>query len=78
VLSQDTDDDFISLTDIAKYKNPEFPADVVKNCFRIWFTLDFLGTWEQLCNPNKGGNMRDHATSAQLLDNNSVIRYEKP
>jgi len=52
VLSQGTDDDFISLTDIAKYKNPEFPADVVKNWLRTRFTLDFLGTWEQLYNPN--------------------------
>ena len=31
VLSQGTDDDYISLTDIAKYKNMEFPADVIKN-----------------------------------------------
>ena len=30
VLSQGTDDDYISLTDIAKYKNVEFPADVIK------------------------------------------------
>ena len=25
------DDDFISLTDIAKHKNPDAPADIVKN-----------------------------------------------
>ncbi len=30
ILRQD-DNDFISLTDMAKSKNPEFPADVVKN-----------------------------------------------
>ena len=52
VLSQGTDNDFISLTDIAKYKNSEFPADVIKNWIRTRFTLDFLGTWEQLYNPN--------------------------
>ena len=52
VLSQGTDDDFISLTDIAKYKNPEFPADVIKNWLRTRFTIDYLGAWEQLYNPN--------------------------
>ena len=31
VLSYAHSDDYISLTDIAKHKNPEFPADVVKN-----------------------------------------------
>jgi hypothetical protein len=52
VLSQVSDDDYISLTDIARYKNPEFPADVVKNWLRTRFTLDYIGTWEQLYNPN--------------------------
>jgi len=52
VLSQGTDDDYISLTDIAKYKNPEFPADVIKNWLRTRFTIDYLGAWEQLYNPN--------------------------
>ena len=52
VLSQGTPDDFISLTDIAKYKNPESPADVIKNWLRTRFTIDYLGAWEQLYNPN--------------------------
>jgi len=52
VLSQGTDDDFICLTDIAKFKNPEFPAEVIRNWLRTRFTLDYIGTWEQLYNPN--------------------------
>ena len=52
VLSKGTDDDYISLTDIAKYKNPESPADVIKNWMRTRFTIDYLGTWEQLYNQN--------------------------
>ena len=52
VLSKGTDDDYISLTDIAKYKNPEFPADVIKNWLRTRFTIDYLGAWEQLYNPD--------------------------
>lgn len=46
------EDDYISLTDIAKHRNPEFPADVVKNWMRLRSTLEFLGLWEELNNPN--------------------------
>ena len=52
MLSKGTDDDYINLTDIAKYINPEFPADVIKNWLRTRFTIDYLGAWEQLYNPN--------------------------
>ena len=44
--------DYISLTDIAKKKNSEFPADVIKNWLRVRNTIDFLGVWEQLNNPD--------------------------
>ena len=43
-------DDYISLTDIAKRSNPDFPADVVKNWLRNRSTVDFLGLWEQINN----------------------------
>ena len=52
VISNIEQDDYISLTDIAKYKNPEFPADVIKNWLRIRSTIEFLGLWEQLNNPS--------------------------
>ena len=42
--------DFISLTDIAKYKNSDTPADIVKNWLRSRSTIDFLGLWEKLNN----------------------------
>ncbi len=42
--------DFISLTDIARHKNPTFPADVIKNWMRTRGTIDFLGLWEKLHN----------------------------
>ncbi len=51
VLSKGNEDDYISLTDIARYKNSEFPADVVKNWMRTRSTIEFLGLWEQLNNP---------------------------
>ena len=52
VLTSVEDEDYISLTDIAKYKNSEFPADVIKNWLRVKNTIEFLGIWEQLHNPN--------------------------
>lgn len=46
------DNDYLSLTDIAKYKNSEAPADVVKNWLRLRNTIEYLGIWEQLHNPS--------------------------
>jgi hypothetical protein len=48
-------EDYISLTDIARNKNPTEPKDVVKNWMRSRTTIEFLGLWEQLNNPNFKG-----------------------
>ena len=55
ILSAPSQDDYISLTDIARHKNPHEPKDVVKNWLRIRNTIDFLGLWETLYNPNFKG-----------------------
>jgi len=55
VLSKGFDDDFISLTDIARYKNPHEPKDVVANWMRLRNTIEYLGVWEQLNNPDFKG-----------------------
>lgn len=47
--------DYISITDIAKRKNPVEPKDVVKNWMRSKNTLEYLGLWEFLNNPNFKG-----------------------
>lgn len=44
--------EYISLTDIAKYKNSEAPADIVKNWLRSKNTIELLGLWEKLHNPD--------------------------
>ena len=44
--------DFISLTDLAKYQNSSDPSFTVKNWLRIVSTIDYVGLWEQLHNPN--------------------------
>src|SRR5690554_7011046 len=55
VLYEDNKKDYISLTDIARYKNPFEPKDVVKNWMRSRTTIEFLGLWEQLNNPDFKG-----------------------
>jgi len=47
--------DYICITDIARYKNPVEPKDVVKNWLRNRSTIEFLGLWEKLNNPNFKG-----------------------
>ena len=54
IISQGNQDDYISLTDIARYKSDE-PKDVIKNWMRSKSTIEFLGLWEQLNNPNFKG-----------------------
>jgi hypothetical protein len=51
-LSAMNNKDYISLTDIARYKNPEHPADVIKNWTRSRETIEFLGLWEKINNPD--------------------------
>ncbi len=48
-------EDYISLTDIARNKNFEEPKDVVKNWMRSRTTIEFIGLWEQLNNPDFKG-----------------------
>ena len=50
IISKDMED-YISLTDIAKYRNIDAPADIVKNWLRTRSTIEFLGLWERLNNP---------------------------
>lgn len=45
-------DDYFSLTDIAKYKNPDDPRFVIQNWMRRIDTIQYIGLWEQLNNPN--------------------------
>ena len=42
--------EFISLTDIAKYRNVEEPFSVINNWVRSRSTIEFVGLWEQLNN----------------------------
>ncbi len=52
LLYQKSDEDFISLTDIAKYRNKENPTEVISLWLRTFSTIEYLGLWETLHNPN--------------------------
>lgn len=44
--------DYISLTDLARYKNPNNPGDVVIKWMSNKSSFDFYALWEELFNPN--------------------------
>jgi len=44
--------DYICITDIARQKNPADPNGVISNWMRNRNTIEFLGIWETLFNPN--------------------------
>lgn len=50
IYTSDFQNEYISLTDIAKYKS-DAPDDVIKNWMRNRDTIVFLGLWEAMNNP---------------------------
>ncbi len=50
-ISNRGEKDYISLTDIAKYRNTVEPFSVINNWMRGKSTIDFIGLWETLNNP---------------------------
>ncbi len=70
------ENDYISLTDIARYKNAEEPKDVVKNWTRNYSTIEFLGTWEKINNPNFKGVEFD-AFKSKAGENSFVLSPQK-
>ena len=50
IYTTDFENEFISLTDIAKYKSDD-PNATICNWMRNRETLEFLGLWESLHNP---------------------------
>lgn len=51
VLRNDAED-FISLTDIARHKDPEHTDTIIQNWMRNRNTVELLGFWESIYNPN--------------------------
>ena len=51
IYTEDFKNDYISLTDIARYKSDE-PFIVINNWLRSKDTIEFLGLWESMNNIN--------------------------
>ncbi len=51
IIFQQKNEDYISLTDIAKYKNSEAGL-VISHWLSTRFAIEFMGIWEQINNPN--------------------------
>jgi len=51
ILKRDNQD-YISLTDIARHRNTQEPFSIINNWMRGRSTIEFLGLWEKLSNPS--------------------------
>ena len=67
VVLKEKTDDYISLTDMAKYKNAEATGIVISHWLSTRYALDYLGIFERLNNPDfnvtEFGNIRNEAGS---------------
>ena len=45
-------DDYISLTDMAKYKNADATGLVISHWLSTRYTVEFMGVWERINNPD--------------------------
>ena len=52
VLYKRNEEEFISLTDMAKFRDSERTNYIIQNWMRTRSTIEFIGLWEQLHNPN--------------------------
>ena len=77
ILLQGNENDYICLTDMARYKDKQRTDYIIQNWLRSRSTIEYLGVWEQLHNPNfnpiefdgfrKKLNMRDTASINEQL-----------
>lgn len=51
IYTEDFDNEFVSLMDIARYKSDD-PSAVIQNWLRNRNVIEFLGLWESLHNPD--------------------------
>ena len=68
--------DYISLTDIAKKRDPENPRFIIQNWMRSRSTVSFLGLWETINNP-KFNRVEFEAVKNEAGDNSFVLTPQK-
>ena len=78
ILFSHQKEDYISLTDMAKFKNAEATGLVIAHWLSTRYTIDFLGIWERMNNPNfnvtEFGNIRNETgTNGFILSSKQWI-----
>ena len=70
-ILQVANEDYISLTDMARRKNPDATGMVIAHWLSTRFTIEFLGIWEQIHNPNfnvtEFGDIKNKVNQTALL-----------
>ena len=51
IIYKENEQDFISLTDIARFRDAERSDYILQNWMRNRSTIEFMGLWEQFNNP---------------------------
>ena len=88
IYTEDFENDFVCLTDIARYKNNDDPRFVIQNWMRNRNTLEFIGLWEILNNTNfnrvqfdtfrnEAGLNRFIMTPQKWIDSTNAIRINQ-
>jgi len=84
ILLSHKKDDYISLTDMAKFKNAEATGYVISRWLSARYTIDFVGIWERINNPdfnvvefnnikNESGTNGFVLTSKQWIEKTNAI-----
>ncbi len=84
ILLSHKKDDFISLTDMAKYKNAEATGYVISRWMSARYTIEYMGIWERMNNPifnvvefnnikNESGSNGFVLTSKQWIEKTNAI-----
>ena len=76
IYTNDFENEFISLTDIARYRNDVDPRFVIQNWMKNRHTIEFLAAWEELHNPNFK-RVHLHTFTDQVGLNRFVMTPEK-
>ena len=76
IYTSDFKNEFISLTDIAKYRNEDDPRFIIQNWMKNRHTIDFLAAWECLHNPSFK-RVQMHTFREQVSLNRFVMTPEK-
>ena len=75
IYTTDFENEFISLTDIAKKREGEYPGYVIQNWMRSRSTISFIGLWEVLHNP--GFNCLEFEAIKNEAGDNSFVMTPK-